>query len=196
MLVPISQCFQSASVFSLHKSTLLLLSGHKAPHHIPIQANTSNSSHRQAGIECSSPWPRHESALSGRLPSWKHSLEQMPRRNAGSALVCKLQGKPQQSYQKHCKCCTGIKEEFLATKATWNSRQSGLKRHGSCVSIGSLQKTRQGQQGDFSEKGNAPCPYLPTPTELFWSGCFQDVKPNLLQIRFRRHIMLEANSWV
>jgi len=59
---------------SLQGSSSLILSRHKPQHYIPIQANTSDSSHKQAGIECSSPWLTHEPPLRGMLPIRKHAL--------------------------------------------------------------------------------------------------------------------------
>lgn len=184
MLAPVPQCFQSASVFSLQKSSLLLLPGHKPQYYIPMQANTSNPSHKQAGIECSSPWLRHESPLSGTLPAWKHALGSTHWSKGQARMLALLwyanyRGSSSRATRSTAKAALR-KEEFLVTKATWNSRQLGLKRHAGFVSIGSLRKARQRQQDDFSGAGKCSLP-LSTHTyrAAFWVGCFQDVKANL-----------------
>lgn len=186
MAVPIPQCFQSESVFSLEKSGLLLLSGHKPQHYIPVQANTSNSSHKQAGTECSSPWLRHESPLLGTLPSWKHALGSSHWSKGLARMLAVLcyanyRGSSSRTTRSTANATLGKKEEFLVTKATWNCRQSGLKRHIGFVSTGSLRKTRQRQEDDFNGEGKCSLS-LPTHTyrAAFWTGCFQDVKANLL----------------
>lgn len=66
--------------------------------------------------------------------SWKQSLEQRASQNAGSALLCKLQGKLQQSCQKHCKCYTRKKRGIPGHKGHLKLQTVRTqKAHGFCV---------------------------------------------------------------
>lgn len=172
MLVPMPQCFQSASVFSLQKSSLLLLSGHKPQHCIPIQANTSNPSHKPAGIECSSPWLRHESPLSGTLPSWKHTLGSAHSSKGLARMLAVLW------YANHRgSCSTSTRSTANAVlgkrRNSWPQRPPEIPdsqdSKGMVVvsPLGHLEKQSKDKRIILVEKGNAPYPCPPTPTELF-----------------------------